>query len=98
SIAPTYQAANRTLAQLRCLRILNALTAHKQQHDAEATGLADLQLPASATLDPFSGKPLLLKRTDKGWIVYSVMSNSVDDGGDFTDMLDYGIGPPGHGF
>ena len=31
--------------------------------------------------DPYSGKPLLLRRTPNGLIIYSVFTNGVDDGG-----------------
>jgi hypothetical protein len=92
----SYLAANRVTAQLRCLRILNALQTYANQHGRPATGLADLSLAKPETIDPFSGKPLLLKHTDKGWIVYSVMRNGSDDGGDFKQLNDYGVGPPGH--
>ena len=48
-----------------------------------------------ATLDPFSGAALILKRSENGWVIYSVMENGVDDGGDFHEKKDWGIGPPG---
>ncbi len=56
-------------------------------------GLVDLDLPREATIDPYSGEPLKLKQTDDGWLIYSVMQNGVDDGGDFTDLKDHGLAP-----
>ena len=81
---------------LRCLRILNELTAYAQANGHEAEGLDDLDLPDAAKLDPFSGKPLQLKWTDEGWVVYTVFKNGTDDGGDFKDQADWGLGPAGY--
>lgn len=88
-----YDANARTTAMLRTLRVFNALTEFRQKHGHEATGFADLKLPKEATLDPFSGKPLLLKHTDDGWLIYSVGTNRTDDGGNFADQKDHGLGP-----
>ena len=52
-----------------------------------------LSLPKEATIDPFSGEPLKLKHTDDGWVIYTVMQNGIDDGGDFKDQKDYGLAP-----
>jgi hypothetical protein len=89
-----FQAEARRLALLRCLRILVALEAYRLRTGHDASGLEDLALPDKAVIDPHSGKPLKLKHTEQGWIVYSVMENGVDDGGDFTDLKDWGLAPP----
>jgi hypothetical protein len=81
----------RSLVSLRALRIANALAQYRDEHGREASGLSDLSLPREATIDPFSGEPLKLKHTDDGWLIYSVGINGIDDGGDFTDMKDYGL-------
>ncbi len=78
---------------MRALRIHNALRAFAEKNGREATGLDELGLPREATVDPYSGQPLKLKRTDAGWIMYSVMQNGLDDGGDFIDLKDYGVAP-----
>ncbi len=83
----------RNLAVMRSLRIASALAEYRQQHSCEASGLADLNLPKESTIDPFSGEPLKLKHTDGGWVIYSVMQNGVDDGGEFKDAKDYGLAP-----
>jgi len=88
-----YDANARTTAMLRTLRVFNALMEYRQKHGQEATGLADLTLPKEATIDPFSCKPLILKHTDDGWLIYSVGRDGVDDGGDFTDQKDAGLRP-----
>lgn len=88
-----YQANARSLAVSRALRINNALREFAEKNGREAKGLEDLSLPSEAMVDPYSGEPLKLKRTDDGWIVYSVMENGVDDGGDFKKMKDYGVAP-----
>jgi hypothetical protein len=79
---------------MRALRILNALQTFEEAQGREASGLANLGLPADATVDPYSGQPLLLRHTDDGWIVYSVGQNKRDDGGTLNEQrLDVGIGP-----
>jgi hypothetical protein len=88
------QARDRDLTQIRALRILNVLQAFAEAQGREASGLTDLGLPAAVTVDPYSDRPLLLKPTDDGWIVYSVGQNGRDDGGTLDDKrLDVGIGP-----
>jgi hypothetical protein len=97
AIVATFDAEARRLVFVRSMRIVSALTAYQQRFGKEAGSLEDLSLPAGAVVDPYSGKPLILKRTDAGWVVYSVMGNGVDDGGDFTDLKDYGLAPAGYG-
>jgi hypothetical protein len=87
---------NLNTAMLRCLRIRNSLTAYAQDNGHEAEGFDDVDLAAAAILDPFSGKPLRLKWTDEGWVVYTVFMNGTDDGGDFKDQADWGLGPAGY--
>jgi hypothetical protein len=88
------EARTRDLAQMRALRILNALQTFEEAQGREASGLTDLGLPAEATADPYAGQPLLLKPTDGGWIVYSLGQNRRDDGGTLDNKrLDVGIGP-----
>ena len=65
----------------------------------DARGLADLDLPREATIDPFTRRALIVKHVEDGWRVYSVGENLVDDGGRFEgifwDIKDYGLGPLG---
>jgi hypothetical protein len=94
---PAYQAAYtaeaRIVGSIRALRIFNALKQFRAANGREADGLLDLVLPPAATIDPCSGKSLLLRRSEDGWVVYSVMENGVDDGGDFRELKDYGVAP-----
>jgi hypothetical protein len=88
-------ASNRGLVEIRTLRILNAMEEFKQLNGHEAQSLAELKLRQAATIDPFSGRPLILKSTPTGWVIYSVAENGVDDGGDFKDLKDWGMAPVG---
>jgi hypothetical protein len=88
-----FHANARDLAVSRSLRIYNALQRFAHENGREAKGLEELRLPEAATIDPYSGQPLLLKRTAEGWVIYSVMDNGVDDGGDFMGRKDYGVAP-----
>jgi hypothetical protein len=93
SMGAAFTAQARNLAGMRSLRIAAALSRYRQEHGRDASGLEELALPKAATVDPFSGEPLKLKRTDDGWVIYTVMQNGVDDGGDFEDQKDDGLAP-----
>jgi hypothetical protein len=93
-IVATVKAFGRNMAMTRALRAYNALRLFEKLQNRQATGLADVDLPEEAVADPFSGELLRAKSTDAGWVVYSVMANGVDDGGDFRDQRDYGVAPP----
>jgi hypothetical protein len=77
----------------RSLRVLNALQAHVPTGGDRIPSLDSLGLPAGATIDPFNGERLHVKKSPQGWIVYSVGSNGVDDGGTFDKAADIGVGP-----
>jgi hypothetical protein len=94
AIQAVFEAHARSLVVSRSLRIDNALRAFAEKNGREARGLDELNLPREATIDPYSGQPLKLKHADEGWLVYSVMQNGVDDGGNFKEMKDYGVAPP----
>jgi hypothetical protein len=86
------EATERNRATMRCLRILNAVTRLEQQ-GVEVTGFVDLKLPEEETIDPFTGKPLVMKKLPDGWVIYSVGANLKDDGGKVDDQSDVGLGP-----
>ncbi len=94
ALRAAFEANARSIVVARALRIDNALVAFAEKNGREAAGLDELGLPREATIDPYSGEPLKLKHTKDGWIIYSVMSNGVDDGGDFIELKDYGLAPP----
>jgi hypothetical protein len=96
SYKAVYTAAVRTRAKIRTLRVLNALQTHAPADGGAAPKLTALGLPAEAITDPFNGEPLHVKKTARGWVVYSVGPNLQDDGGKVEDPAngDVGIGPP----
>jgi hypothetical protein len=94
AVKAAYQARARSLAVSRSLRIYNALRQFADNNGREATGLEELSLRGETTIDPYSGEALKLKHTDEGWMIYSVMENGEDDGGDFKKLRDYGVAPP----
>jgi hypothetical protein len=91
-----YEANVRSRAQVRCLRLLIALQNHVRAGSDEVPKLTELGLPAETTTDPFTGEPLHVKKTPRGWLVYSVGPNFKDDGGKLDDPTngDVGVGPP----
>lgn len=86
------EATERSRAMMRCLRTLNVVTRLEQQ-GVEVTGFGDLKLPEEETIDPFTGKPLVMKKLADGWVIYSVGKNLKDDGGKVDDQSDVGLGP-----
>ena len=92
------KAADRVEAEVRVIRVINALERRDNPQKVPLADLSDLGLPKSATIDPFSDKPLIVKKVAGGWLVYSVGENKVDDGGDVDDSgdskpLDIGLRP-----
>jgi hypothetical protein len=96
ALGAAYVAHSRNLANIRATRIASALARFRQEHGREASGLDELALPKEVARDPFSGEPLKLKHVDGGWLIYTVMQNGVDDGGNFDnfkDQKDHGFAP-----
>ena len=99
-ILPALQSATvavlRTQAELRTVRVLNVICRHEQAGDlGEPIELEQLGLPADATIDPFNGEPLHVKKPADGWAVYSVGTDLKDDGGmrqEDSDGPDVGVG------
>jgi hypothetical protein len=87
-------AFDRTVAHARCLRIVNALA---RRGDFQAP-FDSLGLSRECLIDPFDGKPIRMKRTAGGPIVYSVGTDYADDGGTLESVggknWDVGLGPP----
>jgi hypothetical protein len=65
------------------IRVAAALALHRAQHGSYPDALAELtpELLDKAPRDPFSNQPLLYARRGDGYILYSVFTNGVDDGG-----------------
>jgi hypothetical protein len=87
------EAGNRVRAMSRSLRVLNAIQARVPPGSDQVPQLNDLGLPVEATIDPFNGEPLRVKKDPRGWMVYSVGGNGVDDGGQIGGKTDIGVGP-----
>jgi hypothetical protein len=97
AIVATFESRFRSVAQARCLRIVNALGDYRQKTGKAAESIEQLSLPHDAIIDPCTGKPLRMKKIDAGWIVYSVYRNGDDDGGKFhAEDGPWGFGPPGY--
>ncbi|NJL71098.1 MAG: hypothetical protein HC888_05500 [Candidatus Competibacteraceae bacterium] len=76
-------AFTRIQAQLRSARVALAVSQYEQAHDELPESL-DVLAPDFldiVPLDPFDEQPLRYRREGKGFIVYSVGDNLVDDGG-----------------
>jgi hypothetical protein len=76
-------AAYRSQALIRALRIINALQKKSPPEGGKIPTMAELGLPDEVGVDPFNGKPMIIKKLPEGWLVYSVGTNLRDDGGNF---------------
>jgi hypothetical protein len=93
SLAAIRDPAERTRALSRSLRVLNAIQARVPSGSDQVPKLTDLGLPEPATIDPYNGEPLHVKKRPEGWMVYSVGRNLIDDGGIPDYKNDIGAGP-----
>ncbi len=82
--------ANRGLAMVRCLRIVNCL----QGKMIDNPDLEKIDLPGDTKTDPFIDMPLVLRATDQGVLIYSVGRNRLDDGGEIRNQGDIGFRIP----
>lgn len=95
AVQAAYQAAVRSQAEVRSLRVLNALQQHAEPKNGDAANLADLGLPPETLIDPYTDAPLVVRHTPQGWLVYALGSNLQDDGGKVNDSSasDVGVAP-----
>jgi len=76
-----------SLATIRVERAAAAAEAYRRDHSEEAPASIDDLVPnylEKAPLDPYSGRPLLIKRDDDGYSVYSIGADRTDNGGNVT--------------
>ncbi len=77
----------------QCIMVLAEVRQNVTGNATDIT-LDSLGLSPEELEDPYTKKPLLLKGSpDSGWFIYSVSANRQDDGGDFENSKDHGIGP-----
>ena len=88
----TRESLDRVRAQLRCLRILNALQQHGPWHDKQPK-LSELGLPPEALTDAFDGSLIKLKQVNGEWLIYCVGPSLQDYGGQVGGSIDIGLGP-----
>jgi hypothetical protein len=82
---------DRLLANVRCVRLLNALQRNYANGIPGEPVLNELPGNQESRTDPFSGAPLKVRVTDEFIVVYSVGANGTDDGGNLDDHEDEGI-------
>lgn len=93
SLRATADAARKSLARNRALRVLIALLGRDVPSAPPPADLTELGLPKDATTDPFGGGPLIVTNTPRGWKIYSVGANGRDEGGKLDGHSDVGVGP-----
>lgn len=81
----------------RCTLVLAKIQQKVASNSMDIT-IDKLNLSAEEIQDPYSDQPLILKGSPTtGWVIYSVSANRRDDGGDFENSMDHGIGPSQEG-
>jgi hypothetical protein len=81
-------AENRTTTSFQLTRLAAALTLFRAEHRTYPAKLSELvpgmfkELP----VDNYNAKPFIYKRTDDGYLLYSVGDNGTDEGGDNEQM------------
>jgi len=92
-VAPAYGAAttarHRSEAHLRLILAEAALRQYVLQNGALPESLAALvpEYLSKVPQDPFGDGPLVYRTTDDGYVLYSVGSNGIDDGGQRTSFV-----------
>jgi len=84
-VAEPVQQATRAIARgvaaAHVARVALAANAYRRGSGRPPATVPELGLDREATLDPFSGQPLIYRPTEGGFVVYSVGDNGRDDGG-----------------
>lgn len=86
-----FEVPYREKAWMRTLLLFATILQETAKRDPRDITLESLPLSSKDKEDPFSGKPLLLKKTPEEWTIYSVGVNLVDDGGSVTTYTDLGF-------
>jgi hypothetical protein len=89
-----FHVANRRDALLRLLQADLAIRLFLHQHGQLPEQLDEVvpEYLDSVPVDPFSGQPLIYRRTDDEFVLYSVGADGTDDGGVFGSWADYFLG------
>ncbi len=93
AIGAAFDCANRDLAYVRCLRLLNAMQMRESIGASNQNVFAGIDLSKDVTIDPFTGGQLIARDTPGGWLIYSVGDDLKNDGGKLNQMRDVGVGP-----
>ena len=91
-VAPDFRDATvrmgEAFAAVRCARLVIGIERFRKSHKRTPETLSDIVNSGDdLALDPFTGKALLYKRDDAGYLVYSVGRDGVDEGGKFSTDL-----------
>ena len=76
-------------ARLLSLDLL--IRAYRQEHGQLPASLEEIALKnhPDLSIDPYSETRFVYRPTEQGFILYSVGKNGIDDGGKFTNMMNY---------
>ncbi len=98
SLLPAFQQARtavaRTRSLIRSLRIISALESQSDTVPVPVTQdyLIEIGVPRKMTVDTMNGEPMKVKRENDRWIVYSVGTDLVDNGGSANLSEDFSLG------
>lgn len=88
----SYVAYLRTRCLLQLTRVAAAIAVYHAKYGRYPAQLSELVPNVLDTLpaDILNGKPLVYRRTDEGYLIYSLGENGVDDGGSRSGSLSWG--------
>jgi hypothetical protein len=95
AVAKVAQASTRSQAALRCATVAVAAERYRIKHGAWPAAPNDLVqdgLLAKLPNDPYDGKSLRWKRTQTGFVIYSVSLDKTDNGGNLNRGNPYAVG------
>ncbi len=85
SLAPSVEMAFRADAQRRLAQTAMMMHEYYARHQTFPDNLHSPNLPRPVPRDLYNNKPIQLKKTANGWILYCVGPNLIDEGGEVTD-------------
>jgi hypothetical protein len=90
SSATSQGAVTRRNATLRLLIADLAIRLYQDEHGRLPDSLEQLvpEFLAAVPIDTFSGKPIIYRKTDEGWLIYSAGGDGKDDGGRFGTYVE----------
>lgn len=91
AIQMLYGSTQRHLAFIRAAKVINHIYSCESEPELKSV---QAWIQKNEVIDPYSGKPIIVKKSDEGWFAYSVGRNKSDDNDVISNHEpDFGFGP-----